>query len=565
MRKVEKYRKIKIVVSRVIIEEMVVLFNSLRKKVTAGFMSVAIISMLTMFVLIAVNMGSILNEQTKSDVTIIAAQVGMSLEKSSNMTVDAQSYIEELCKEQPSITNFQIIDLNGNIVANSDNSQIGKPGNAKAVEAIKSGLTMDYIDSQYNGITTAVPQLTDGKITGVVSITIATQDLQYIAIKILQKIGLLFITSLILILIFAYYFSSKITKPIKNVVSALETISEGDFTATLEVSSKDEVGTLAIAMNKTLEILREMIGSIKNTTNSLNGVSQTLSASSEEVASSSMEITKSVGEVADGAMKQSENLIESVALLEEFAKTFDTINENVQLVSVGSSKIKGAADVGSLRIEELVTSVEGIRNGFKFVVEKLILLNASVEKITAITEVINDVAGQTNLLALNASIEAARAGESGKGFAVVADEIRKLAEQVSSSSNGIMDLVSTVTKDTKDVSSTAGLVSNKIEEQVVTVESTVASFKDILDEVFLIVPQIINVNNALESAVKSKDYVVEKVESVASVSEEVAASAEEISAATQEQAASSEEMTATAESLAGMAESLSASVEKFKI
>jgi len=118
-----------------------------------------------------------------------------------------------------------------------------------------------------------------------------------------------------------------------------------------------------------------------------------------------------------------------------------------------------------------------------------LLLNGSVEKITAITEVINDVAGQTNLLALNASIEAARAGESGKGFAVVADEIRKLAEQVSSSSNGIMELVSTVTKDTKEVSSTADLVTNKIEEQVVTVDSTVASFKDILNEVERIVPQ----------------------------------------------------------------------------
>ncbi len=546
-------------------EEMVELFNSLRKKVSAGFMSVAIISMITMFALIAVNMGTMINEQIRSDSEIIIGQANMSLQKANYESTYIQSYMEEICKAQPSITNFQFINLDGIITENSDKSQIGKAANSKALEALKDGNAKDYINIEYKGATTVVPQLKDGKTVGVSSITINTQDFKYIAFNIIKKIGVLFIISLILILIFAYFFSSKITKPIQSVVSALETISEGDFTATLKVSSKDEVGTLAIAMNKTLEILREMIGSIKNTTNSLNGVSQTLSASSEEVASSSMEITRAVGEVADGATKQSQNLIESVTLLEDFAKTFDIINENVKMVSVGSSKIKGAADVGSLRIKDLVTSVEGIRREFKFVTEKLLLLNVSVEKITAITEVINNVAGQTNLLALNASIEAARAGESGKGFAVVADEIRKLAEQVSSSSNGIMELVSTVTKDTKEVSSTADLVTNKIEDQVVTVDSTVASFKDILDEVGRIVPQIENVNIVLESAVKSKNYVVEKVESVASVSEEVAASAEEISAATQEQAASSEEMTATAESLAGMAENLSKSVEKFKI
>ncbi|MBU3216907.1 methyl-accepting chemotaxis protein [Clostridium estertheticum] len=541
------------------------MFNSLRKKVTAGFMSVAIISMVTMFALIAVNMGSMLNDQIKSDSKIIIGQANMSLEKSNYNITDTQSYMDEICKAQPSITNFQYMDLNGKVVINSDRSQIGKSGNAKELEALKDGNTKDYISKEYEGSTTVVPKLKDGKIIGVSSITINTQDLKYIALNIIKKIGLLFVTSLILILIFAYFFSSKITKPIKNVVSALETISEGDFTAILKVGSKDEVGVLAKAMNKTLETLREMIGSIKSTTSDLNGVSQTLSASSEEVASSSMEITRAVGEVADGATKQSQNLIESVTLLEEFTKTFDTINENAQMVSVGSSKIKGAADIGALRIEDLVSSVEDIRQGFKYVTEKLLLLNVSVEKITAITEVINNVAGQTNLLALNASIEAARAGESGKGFAVVADEIRKLAEQVSSSSNGIMELVSTVTKDTKEVSSKANLVTDKIEEQVVTVESTVASFKDILDEVKLIDPQIQNVNYALESAVKSKNYVVEKVESVASVSEEVAASAEEISATTQQQTAFSEEMTATAETLAGMAQSLSESVEKFKI
>ncbi|MBU5675276.1 hypothetical protein KQI88_02455 [Alkaliphilus sp. MSJ-5] len=123
-------------------------------------------------------------------------------------------------------------------------------------------------------------------------------------------------------------------------------------------------------------------------------------------------------------------LADSVELLEEFGNTMDTINTNMGKVSGANQKIKQSADIGSLKIEELVQSVSDIRHAFKYVIDKLATLNSSVEKITEITEVINNVAGQTNLLALNAAIEAARAGESGKGFAVVAEEIHILAEQV---------------------------------------------------------------------------------------------------------------------------------------
>lgn len=72
------------------------------------------------------------------------------------------------------------------------------------------------------------------------------------------------------------------------------------------------------------------------------------------------------------------------------------------------------------------------------------IVNKAFEEVTSTTvilEIIRSVSKQINLLGLNAAIEAARAGEQGRGFSVVATEVRKLANESSTSTYKIDEML----------------------------------------------------------------------------------------------------------------------------
>ncbi|CAN0313824.1 unnamed protein product, partial [Chrysoparadoxa australica] len=118
---------------------------------------------------------------------------------------------------------------------------------------------------------------------------------------------------------------------------------------------------------------------------------------------------------------------QSAAALEELLSSVTAAAENAQNAD---EQVRQTRDIAE-------------RNGqvMKSAIEAMGAIEKSSDKISEITNVIDDIAFQTNLLALNAGVEAARAGESGKGFAVVATEVRGLAQRSAAAAQQIKDLI----------------------------------------------------------------------------------------------------------------------------
>jgi methyl-accepting chemotaxis protein len=294
--------------------------------------------------------------------------------------------------------------------------------------------------------------------------------------------------------------------------ASMQTIEQNsDLTQRLAVVSKDEVGSLAQAINGMLDKFGASLGLVTET-------SFKLSHAADRIASASNQTVDAAGQ----QLREAASTEHSINDLKGIAAEAGSSAARTAEASVDADREAGKT---TQTTRDAIAGILSLVSEIQQAAEVIEALDQRSQNVSEVLSVIKGIAEQTNLLALNAAIEAARAGEMGRGFAVVADEVRKLANMSHESTRSIDEIVMQLRQEAQR----AVQVMHAARETAAQHSQALGSSMGGLDQIVVRVKDIRDLNAQMEQSVRTQaeltDNVDQRVATIGRIAERTASEA----------------------------------------
>lgn len=478
--------------------------------------------------------------------------------------VGAGAYVKDIAEKYSDVSSLKLstaytyfVDKDGVMIYHPNEEKIGNPVENEVVKGLVAKMqegqhpSPECVEYAYKGAMKYAAYYV-GVNENYIAVLTADESDVLAGCNSVTTIAIIIVVVLFVVFgILAFVLSRRVANPLAKVSKAMFETSEGSLTADTNIKSGIyEIGHLVDAAKTLQTNLVNIIGNVKDTSQTVNGSAFTVADMASLSADSCEQVNSAVDEIAQGSMSIAESCAQLAGEVDTMSQCCDDISSEVSNLSSASHEIQKANDEAKEHMTTALQASEKSTDGANEIAEIIFETNERVGEINQAVDLILSIASQTNLLSLNASIEAARAGEAGRGFAVVASEISSLATQSSESANTIQNIVKRITE-----------ISQKSVDRAQDIKEIIAQQRDCINDTndkFEVLSQ------QVDSSIESIRAISEKVDSLSAVKNTINSNVSDLSAISEESAASTQQSTASINSISQSVIDISSSSEELK-